>query len=390
MTERGQMAACGSSRALFRMAAALSVCAIAAACVLALAMPQTAEAYDYYYKVWTADGMEDENLVYDSETGYVAESIAAEKLMEGVWVETYYNGRVDPLPSVTVMSSWLQVVDSSTGEVVSSASSSASLAGNVVGGIDYDRSDCTTVDEYGNTIFQFDDDGYFSGILYRVTFYEIDGVSVGSDVEFSLCLVPYLEGVGSSEELATLQTFTLSVTSSGEEGKAAGEEEAERTGRGEDGSSSAESGAASSEDPPGARDSTATAAGSGDGGQSGAGSDADASAGFSSVAGESDSAGESSGSAAEGGGSGGGKGGAGSGAEASEARETLESLGSVFALSSDDVQESELSETVEVTGWPWPCTLIVALLAASVPAGFLSRLLQRRRGVCKASRLVGV
>lgn len=388
MTERGQMPACGSSRALFRMAAALSVCAAVAACVLALAMPQTAEAYDYYYKVWTADGMEDENLVYDSETGYVAESIDVDKLMEGVWVETYYNGRVDPLPSVTVMSSLLQVVDSSTGEVVSSAPSSASLAGDVVGGIDYDRSDCTTVDEYGNTIFQFDDDGYFCGILYRVTFYEIDGVSVGSDVEFSLCLVPYLEGVGSSEELATLQTFTLSVTSSGEEGKAAGEEEAEKAGRGEDGSSSTESGAASSEDLPSARDSTATAAGGGDGGQSGAGSDADASAGVSSAVGESDSAGVFSGAAAEG--QGGGEGGAGSGAEASEARETLGSLGSVFVLSSDDVQESELSETVEVTGWPWPCTLIVALLAASVPAGFLSRLLQRRRGVCKASRLVGV
>lgn len=389
MTERGQMAARGSSRALFRVAAALSACAIAVACVLALAMPQTAEAYDYYYKVWTADGMEDENLVYDSETGYVAESIDVDKLMEGVWVETYYNGRVDPLPSVTVMSSLLQVVDSSTGEVVSSASSSASLAGNVVGGIDYDRSDCTTVDEYGNTIFQFDDDGCFCGILYRVTFYEIEDVSVGSDVEFSLCLVPYLEGVGSSEELATLQTFTLSVTSSGEEGEAA-EEEAEKAGRGEDGVSSAEDGAASLEDPPGARDSTATATGGGDGGQSGAGSDADASAGFSSVAGESDSAGESSGGAAEGGGSGGGKGGAGSGAEASEARETLDSLGSVFVLSSDDVQESELSETVEVTGWPWLYTLIVALLAASVPVGSLSRLLQRRRGVCKASRLVGV
>ena len=407
----------------------LAAAAVLAACSLALACPAHAVAYDYWYKVYDADM----NLLYWSEDADAAvTSIDVNKLQEGIWFECYYNGRVNPLPSVSCTGCSCYVTDCSTGDIIGTYDNvGIYFAGDTSGSIDYERSDCLTTDKYGNTVFQFDDDGYFCGILYRMKFYEIGTVSAGTDIEFSMYIVSYISNVGNVDTEATCATFTLTATASSEE------EEEEEGERGDSDTQQDADDEASSED--------AGAVGQDDGASGGKlagglGDDTGSSDGTSGVTGGSDGAASSVSALSDGGGSEAGTSrmsllsdsvalsegdsdergaaaqhadttaadastdtdaaadvgadaaaGAASGASdedvAESAVQTLSSLGTVFSVSG--VRE-QTADVMAVTGLPWLYVLLAALLAAAAPCGALGCAARRRRGVVASSRLIGV
>ena len=375
--------------------ALLAAAAALAACTLALACPAQAVAYEYWYKVYDADM----SLLYSSEDpASAATSVDVNTLGEGIWFECYYNGREDPLPSVACMSSYCYVADASTGEVISTRNSSvAAFEGDDGSGIDYTRSDCLTTDELGNTKFQFDEDGYFCGILYTLKFYEVDAVTAGTQVEFSMYLVPYLSSVGGRKDESTCVAFTLDVTASSDEGDAGEQEgdEAESAGTtgqaigsatagegssgGSDGSGSqAASGAASS-----------SSSASAEGASSADGADASSAASGASASARSVQGAEEQAAGAREAGSSAASTGTAARQNAS-ATQTLGSLGTVLAVSGTGTQDDgAVPEALAITGLPWLQVLLVAVLAAAVLLGGLACVLQHRRRAQAASRLVG-
>lgn len=377
---------------------ALFVCASAlAACASVFACPAQAAAYDYWYKVYDADM----NLLYYSEdSGLAATSVDVNTLSRGIWFECYYNGREDPLPSVACMGNYCYVTDASSGEVISTRNSSvAAFEDDDGSGIDYTRSDCLATDELGNTKFQFDEDGYFCGILYTLKFYEVDAVTAGTQVEFSMYLVPYLSSVGGKKDESTCVTFTLTAAAAADEDGADAQEGDEAEGLDVDaqaaGSTASDEGAAGgSQGGSGSETGSASAASSsaatadddaGAAGEADAASTAPAAATSArSAQGAEERASEAQQAAA---------GATSTGAAAEQdasAVQTLGSLGTVLAVAGTQGQGTGAgTEPLALTGLPWLYVLLVAVLAAMAPLGALACVLQHRRRAQAASRLVG-
>lgn len=384
--------------------AALLACAVA--CTLAFAMPASAHAYDFWYKVYDAD---DDLLYYSEDQDSAATSIDANTLAGGLVMEAYYNGRVNPLPSQTFLSPSIGVYDEN-GE---------SLVESRVQTLDEERSDCKTTDANGNVTYQFDEDGYFCGIVYAWTEVTLSTVSPGSQITIVIAMYPYIissEVVGAGGSVLTCeeQTFTLGVTELADdeaddeqddvEAGAADDAVVEQTDEGdsdeaglepddESGDGDAASGeAAGSGGTAEGADVVSAAAGSGAneegtaaetgiGTSAAAAPDADASPDGGDGKTSEEAAGEQATTAAD----------AEAGAQRAQDGEpvTLEALGTVFSLS-EAVEQDELADELVVTGWPWLYTLLVLVLVLMAPCGAFARGLRRKVAGEAASRLVGV
>lgn len=190
--------------------ARLTLFAIAMAALLVAIMPMHAWAWSGWYKVWTVDqNGEAESVIFswDSEGGasQAAVEVGVDVLQRGFIFESYYDGTVDPLPSSMgdggsyPPHAAINCADSATG---------ASML-NMEGG--WNKQEHTrTADAFGNPSYVSDANGYYNGISHCVVFWNLNTISVGESLSFTAYITPYIAGFGSSKANAVgLQAFTL-------------------------------------------------------------------------------------------------------------------------------------------------------------------------------------